>query len=145
MAGITARRVVVALDCPGARELAEFYASMLGWRIRDNVEYSDWVDVLPPEGELGTVALECQTVSVWRAPTWPEGPVPTQVHLDFYVDSIADSGRPSSPPAPAGTSNSPAPTGGLWCTSTRWGIRSACARSDGAGRGARSGWVASRP
>jgi predicted enzyme related to lactoylglutathione lyase len=83
--------VVVALDCPGARELAEFYASMLGWRIRDNVEYSDWVDVLPPEGELGTVALACQTVSVWRAPTWPEGPVPTQVHLDFYVDSIADS------------------------------------------------------
>ena len=90
MAGITARRVVVALDCPDARELAEFYAAMLGWRIRDDVEYPDWVDVLPPEGEPGTIALACQTVPDFRAPTWPEGPVPTQVHLDFYVASIAD-------------------------------------------------------
>ncbi|MFS4488181.1 VOC family protein [Dietzia kunjamensis] len=95
MAGITARRVVVALDCPDARELAEFYAAMLGWRIRDDAEYSAWVDVLPPEDEPGAVALAlalaCQTVPDFRAPTWPEGPIATQVHLDFYVDSIADS------------------------------------------------------
>lgn len=41
MAGISARRVVVALDCPDARELSEFYAAMLGWQIRDDAEYSD--------------------------------------------------------------------------------------------------------
>ena len=91
MAGISTRRVVVALDCPNARLLAEFYAAMLGWRIRDDAEYSDWVDVLPPEGEPDAVTLACQTVPDFRAPTWPEGPVPAQVHLDFYVDSIADS------------------------------------------------------
>ena len=27
----------------------------------------------------------------FRAPTWPDGSVPMQVHLDFYVSSIADS------------------------------------------------------
>ncbi|MEW1938018.1 VOC family protein [Dietzia maris] len=64
---------------------------MLGWRVRDDSQYPDWVDVLPPESEPGAVALACQTVPNFRAPTWPEGPVPTQVHLDFYVDSIADS------------------------------------------------------
>ena len=56
MAGISARRVVVALDCPDARELAEFYASMLGWRIHDGGN-PDWLDVLPPEGESGALAL----------------------------------------------------------------------------------------
>ena len=91
MAGISARRVVVALDCPNAREAAEFYASMLGWRIHGGAENPDLVDVLPPEGESGALALACQTVPDFRAPTWPGGPVPTQVHRDFYVDSIADS------------------------------------------------------
>ncbi|MEW1938023.1 VOC family protein [Dietzia maris] len=91
MAGIIARRVVVALDCPDARELAEFYAAMLGWRIRDDADYPDWVDVLPPEGAPDAIALACQSVPDYRAPTWPDGPVPTQVHLDFYVDSIVDS------------------------------------------------------
>ncbi|WP_314035686.1 VOC family protein [Dietzia sp. CH92] len=90
MAGITTRRVVVALDCPDARQLAEFYASMLGWRIRDEAEYLVWVDVLPPDGEPGAFALACQSVPDFRAPTWPDGPIPTQVHLDFYVESIGE-------------------------------------------------------
>ncbi|MDV6298587.1 VOC family protein [Dietzia maris] len=46
---------------------------------------------MPPEGEPSTIALACQTVPDFRAPTWPEGLVPVQVHLDFYVDSIVDS------------------------------------------------------
>ncbi|MFN7243571.1 MAG: VOC family protein [Dietzia cercidiphylli] len=91
MPGITTRRVVVALDCPDARELADFYASMLGWRVNSDPEYPGWVDVLPPEGESNAVALGFQTVPDFRAPTWPEGPVPPQLHLDFYVESIADS------------------------------------------------------
>ena len=90
MTRITAHRVVAALDCPDARTLAEFYASMLGWRIHSDPAYHDWVDVLPPEGELGAVALGFQTVPDFRRPTWPDGPVPQQVHLDFYVESIAD-------------------------------------------------------
>ena len=90
MAGISARRLVVALDCPDARELAEFYAAMLGWRVVADEEDPRWVDVVPPEGDRGPMALACQSVPDFRAPTWPGGPVPAQVHLDFYVDSIAD-------------------------------------------------------
>ncbi|WP_317815119.1 hypothetical protein [Rhodococcus sp. IEGM 1408] len=54
-------------------------------------DYSDRVDVLPPEGEPGEFALACQTVPDFRAPTWPDCPVLAQAHLDLYVDSIADS------------------------------------------------------
>lgn len=57
----------------------------------DDSDYPDWVNVLPPEDEPGTVALACQTVSDFRAPNWPEGPIPTQVYFDFDVDSIAGS------------------------------------------------------
>lgn len=91
MPRISTRRVVVALDCPDARELADFYAAMLGWRVSADPAYPDWVDVLPPEGESEAVALGFQTVPDFRSPSWPDGPVPPQLHLDFYVESIADS------------------------------------------------------
>lgn len=90
MTHISARRVVVALDCSDARELAEFYATMLGWRIHDDPAYDGWVDVLPPEGEDRALALGFQTVPDFRPPTWPEGEVPQQIHQDFYVGSIAE-------------------------------------------------------
>lgn len=94
MTHITARRVVVALDCPDARQLADFYATMLGWTVHSDAEYPDWVDVLPPTGSAGGptggLALGFQTVPDFLSPTWPEGPIPQQEHLDFYVDSIAD-------------------------------------------------------
>lgn len=91
MPRITTRRVVAALDCPDARALADFYASMLGWRVHSDHRYPDWVDVLPPEGEQDAIRFGFQTIPDFRPPTWPDGPVPQQVHLDFYVDSIADS------------------------------------------------------
>ena len=90
MPRISPRRVVVALDCPDARGLADFYAGVLGWRVRVDPEYPDWVDVVPPEGDGHAVALGFQAVPDFRAPTWPEGAVPQQVHLDFYVDSIEE-------------------------------------------------------
>lgn len=91
MTGIAPRRVTVALDCPDAAALAGFYAALLGWRVSTEEPDPDWVDVLPPEGESGAVTLGFQTVPDFRAPTWPDGPVPQQAHLDFYVDSVADS------------------------------------------------------
>lgn len=88
-ASIRARRQVFALDCPDSLALAKFYARLLGWRAEPS-EDSDWVKVLPPEGEPGAFEIACQQVEGYRAPTWPEGPVPQQAHLDFYVDSIAE-------------------------------------------------------
>lgn len=87
---IRARKYVFCLDCPDAAELAEFYAQLLGWRTHSSEEYPDWVDVLPPEGEHTGLALGCQQIEGYRAPEWPEGVIPQQGHLDFYVDSIAE-------------------------------------------------------
>ncbi len=91
MASIRPKKYVFALDCADARGLAEFYAELLGWRVDDRPEYGDWVDVLPPEGSAASVKLGCQQIENYRPPTWPDGPIPQQAHLDFYVDSIAAS------------------------------------------------------
>lgn len=90
MSRLSLRRMVVAIDCPDPRALADFYAGMLGWRVQPNPEDADWVDVVPPAGDGHAVALAFQAVPDFRPPTWPEGAVPQQMHLDFYVDSIED-------------------------------------------------------
>lgn len=89
-ASIRTKKHVFALDCPDAMALAEFYARLLGWRTRSWPEYPGWVDVLPPEGEHGGIALGCQQIEDYRPPQWPDGAIPQQAHLDFYVDSIAE-------------------------------------------------------
>ena len=86
---IRAKRHVFALDCPNSLELAGFYARLLGWRVVPSGE-SDWVRVVPPEGERAAFEIACQQVENHRRPDWPEGPVPQQAHLDFWVDSIED-------------------------------------------------------
>lgn len=88
---IRTKKHVFALDCPDAEALAEFYARLLGWEKRSAEEYPDWVDVLPPEGGHSGLALACQQIDGYQAPEWPDGTVQQQAHLDFYVDSIAES------------------------------------------------------
>lgn len=78
---------MVALDCPDSRSLADFYARLLGWRVEAS-EDSGWVKVLPRAGASSLFEIACQQVQNYREPTWPDGPVPQQAHLDFYVDSI---------------------------------------------------------
>lgn len=82
----------VVLDTTDARELAEFYRRLLGWRYRPG-------DEPPPSGEpdpaaqdwlvlkdaAGAVRIAFQQVPVLPEVTWPEGPVPQQSHLDLYV------------------------------------------------------------
>lgn len=89
-APIRTKKTVLALDCPDAGALAEFYAGLLGWRVRMSPEYPEWADVLPPEGAEQNVMLGCQQIEGYRVPDWPEGPIPQQAHLDFYVDSIEE-------------------------------------------------------
>ncbi|MFV0433422.1 MAG: VOC family protein [Leucobacter sp.] len=86
---IRAKHLVFALDCTNARELAEFYARLLGWQVR-TYDSPEWVSVIPPEGEHAAFEIACQQIEQYRRPTWPEGPVPQQAHLDFWVDSIAE-------------------------------------------------------
>ncbi len=87
----------VVLDCSDARGLAEFYRRLLGLRYRPG-------DEPPPPGEpdpmgedwlvlrdvAGNASMAFQQVAVLPEATWPEGPIPQQLHLDMTVPSRAD-------------------------------------------------------
>ncbi|WP_449277962.1 VOC family protein [Leucobacter sp. GX24907] len=109
---IQSHKYVYALDCPDAQALGEFYARLLGWRTVITPEYSDWVSVVPPEGKETGFEIACQEIGSYRAPEWPDGPIPQQAHLDFYVESLdastaiaeaAGATRHSHQPSEAGT------------------------------------------
>lgn len=77
-----------ALDCDDPEALAGFYQSILGGEIYA-IPDGRWVEVQTPHG---TVA--CQRIADHRPPTWPDGDVPTQAHIDIAVDDL-DSGEAS--------------------------------------------------
>jgi catechol 2,3-dioxygenase-like lactoylglutathione lyase family enzyme len=92
--GVPALRQVV-LDGTDIRRLAEFYRQLLGLRYRPGDEPpgpgepdpqgQDWLAL---RGAGVQVAFQ-QVASLPEA-TWPEGPVPQQLHLDLTVDSTAE-------------------------------------------------------
>ncbi len=79
------------LDAEDARGLAEFYRQLFGLAYRPGDEPpapgepdpkgADWL-VLRGEGGI---ALAFQQVASLPPATWPEGPVPQQLHLDTTV------------------------------------------------------------
>jgi len=73
------------LDSPDARELADFYARLLGWTTGD--DEPGWVTLRPPGGGTG---LSFQTETAYARPTWPPGPGRQQMmsHLDIEVDDL---------------------------------------------------------
>ena len=85
------------LDATDPRRLAEFYRQLLGLRYRPGDEPpapgqpdpkgQDWL-VLKSPGD-GT-ALAFQKVGELPRATWPDGPVPQQLHLDTTVPTRAD-------------------------------------------------------
>jgi catechol 2,3-dioxygenase-like lactoylglutathione lyase family enzyme len=89
--------VQVVLDCTDARALAEFYRQLLGLQYRPGDEPpaagqsdsagSDWLVLRDP---TGTNRLAFQQVAKLPKATWPEGPIPQQLHLDLSVPSIQD-------------------------------------------------------
>ncbi|KRC65900.1 glyoxalase [Aeromicrobium sp. Root236] len=92
---LTVRSVV--LDSTDIRPLAEFYRQLLGLVYRSGDEPprpgepdsqgSDWLVL---RGGEGGVQLAFQQVDSLPEATWPEGPVPQQLHLDLTVATIAD-------------------------------------------------------
>jgi catechol 2,3-dioxygenase-like lactoylglutathione lyase family enzyme len=85
------------LDCQNPRQLAEFYRELLGLRYRPGDEPpapgepdpkgEDWL-VLAAEPDGAGPGLAFQGVRDLPRATWPEGPVPQQLHLDISVGSM---------------------------------------------------------
>ena len=81
---------LVALDCPDPLALARFYGDLLGWEVAplegEDRDDPEWVELASGGGPT----LAFQRVAHHVAPTWPEGPTPQQLHLDFLVDDLLD-------------------------------------------------------
>ncbi|AIJ21424.1 VOC family protein [Amycolatopsis methanolica] len=79
----------VVLDCTDARQLAEFYRELLGlvYRPGDEDGDADWLVLRTPDGRP---QLAFQQVATLPAATWPDGPVPQQLHLDLTVPTKTD-------------------------------------------------------
>jgi catechol 2,3-dioxygenase-like lactoylglutathione lyase family enzyme len=84
--------VATVLDTTNARRLAEFYRELLGYSYATGDEApaagqpdeADWLTLVAPGGGQ---RLAFQQVDKVAPPTWPEGPIPQQLHLDFAVDT----------------------------------------------------------
>lgn len=74
----------VVFDTDRPRELAAFYAALLGQAI--TFDDGDWVVVSRDQASSG---LAFQRVEHHRRATWPDGDVPQQAHLDVMVDDVA--------------------------------------------------------
>ena len=84
---------LTALDCPDPLALADFYARLTGLEVEPLDDFAreevDWIELL--NGDLPRLGF--QKVDQYVAPTWPEGAVPQQLHLDFYVTDLDEGER----------------------------------------------------
>jgi hypothetical protein len=83
-----AKYSVTAIDCPDPVALASFYSRLSGFEMeplgdleKDKV---NWYELL--RDGVGVIAF--QRIENFIAPTWPEGPIPQQIHLDFEVKDL---------------------------------------------------------
>lgn len=80
----------VVIDAPDARELARFYARLLGWQIvKDD---PTWAAVAPGEG---IAYLGFQTADGYERPVWPNADDKQQMmmHIDVEVGGLDDAVR----------------------------------------------------
>lgn len=73
---------LVVLDCPDPRALGRFYAAVLSWEIVD--ESDEWVTL---RGGVGA-GMAFQRASDFTPPSWPDGDIPQQSHLDLEVTDL---------------------------------------------------------
>jgi hypothetical protein len=89
----------VVLDCTDARALAEFYRQLLGIPYRPGDEPPapgepdplgrDWL-ALHLQDASATTLIAFQQVPDLPKATWPEGPIPQQLHLDLTVPTTEE-------------------------------------------------------
>jgi catechol 2,3-dioxygenase-like lactoylglutathione lyase family enzyme len=71
----------VCLDCADARELADFYAHLLGWPITASDD-EGWYHLSDPAGSIG---LNVQAEDWYEPPVWPEQPGAQHKMLHFEI------------------------------------------------------------
>lgn len=71
----------LVIDCPDATALAQFYGTMLDWKIEPG---DGWVDIKADYGQC----ISFQQVDAYRAPVWPGQEHPQQMHLDVVVEDL---------------------------------------------------------
>ena len=76
-----ARRGFVSIDCADPVPLAQFWAAMLGGEIMSTTD--ETADV-----RTEWVWLSMMRIQAYRPPTWPDGDVPKQFHLDLAVEDL---------------------------------------------------------
>jgi hypothetical protein len=86
----------VVLDAVDTRALAEFYRELLGFEYRPgdeppppgqpDIKAQEWLVLRDRSGHR----LAFQHVAQLPGATWPEGPVPQQLHLDLTVATTED-------------------------------------------------------
>jgi hypothetical protein len=82
-----AHHVYTAVDCAHPASLARFYAEITGWEVGeldDSEDKVEWVEVF----QKGVRMMAFQKVANYIPPTWPDGPVPQQLHFDFHVTDL---------------------------------------------------------
>jgi len=83
-----AKYSVTAIDCPDPVALASFYSKLSGFEMEPLGDFDpakvSWFSLLLD----GEPVISFQRISDFVAPTWPEGPVPQQMHLDFDVKDL---------------------------------------------------------
>jgi hypothetical protein len=86
--GARPRLQLFALDCPDPLALAAFYSRVTGLEVEPLGDFPPekvtWIELL--NGGCPTLAF--QKIDGYVAPTWPEGLVPQQAHLDFVVADL---------------------------------------------------------
>ncbi|HEV3186775.1 MAG TPA: VOC family protein [Acidimicrobiales bacterium] len=84
----TVKLHVTALDCPAPLELAAFYSALTGLEVEPLGDFPPedvtWIELLND----GKPSLGFQKVPAFVTPTWPDGPIPQQLHLDFNVSDL---------------------------------------------------------
>jgi hypothetical protein len=84
-----AKYAYTALDCPDPIALAEFYSKITGWPVEPLGDFRPadvtWLELLDADG---FTKMGFQKIDNYKVPTWPEGDVPQQAHMDFHARDL---------------------------------------------------------
>lgn len=84
-----AKYAYTALDCQDPIALADFYSKITGWPVEPLGGFAPedvtWLELLD---EHGATKMAFQKIENYQRPTWPDGVVAQQAHLDFHVNDM---------------------------------------------------------